>query len=286
MTRIAHILRELGRNIYRNPGTAVASILSLTLLFLLFDLFWIAAGTSDRFYQDLLSDLRVEVFLEESVADSNIVPITGELSAIEGVLEATYISRDKARERLTSLVGTDLLVGYDESNPLPRSFVLRIDTDYLNSEKLDAIESELRSIGVASEISYSRRWLTKAEGARSLILEIGLILGALILATALVSSANNIRLMTKARATGFRQMLLLGAGRLFISFPFAAEGFLISGLSAAFGWLIIMYGRERIQFSQFDIVYPTLEEIVVFCGIAAVLGATSGFFGVSRQLKD
>jgi len=79
---------------------------------------------------------------------------------------------------------------------------------------------------------------------------------------------------------------LLGAGRLFISSPFAAEGFLISGLSAALGWLIITYGRERIQFSQFDIVYPTLEEMAVFCGIAAVLGAISAFFGVSRQLKD
>jgi len=44
MSRIAHILKELSRNLYRNPGTALGSFLSLTLLFLLFDLYWIAAG--------------------------------------------------------------------------------------------------------------------------------------------------------------------------------------------------------------------------------------------------
>ena len=72
MIRIMHILRELGKNIYRNPGTAFSALLSTTLLFLLFDFFWIAAGTSERFYQDLLSDLNMEVFISEDVPDSSL----------------------------------------------------------------------------------------------------------------------------------------------------------------------------------------------------------------------
>ncbi len=286
MIRIIHVVRELGRNLCRNPGTALASLLSLTLLFLLFDIFWVAAGTSHRFYRDLLSELRVEVFLNEEVPDSIATNLADRFTGIEGVLEAEYVSREQARQRLADLVGSDLLIGYEEDNPLPRSFVLTVDDDCLNSTQLDRIESEIRAGGGVADVYYSRGWLEKAEETRSVILQIGLALGILILATALVSSANNIRLMTRARAVGFRQMFLQGAGRFFVAFPFLIESFLLGGLSALLGWLIIWYGRTRVQFSQLEIVFPTRDEIALFCLITALLGAISGLLGLRRMLRE
>jgi len=47
MSRLGHIVSEQGRNLSRHLATSLGSLLSLTLLFLLFDLFWIAAATSD-----------------------------------------------------------------------------------------------------------------------------------------------------------------------------------------------------------------------------------------------
>ncbi len=286
MIRILHIIRELFRNLRRNSGTALASILSLTLLFLLFDLFWLAAGTSDRFYQDLLSGIKVEVFIDEAVTDSSVAPLETRLESIEGVLGAEFISRDLARERLTGLVGADLLVGYDETNPLPRSFVLTVAQDHLQSTELEDIERQIGTIEGAGQVHYSRAWLAKAENTKSIFLQVGLVLGGLILATALVSSTNNIRLMTRARAVGFRQMLLLGAGRLFISLPFIVEGFLIGGLSAALGWAIIFYGRTKITFSRIEIIFPSQDDIILFCLVTAVLGAISGYFGLRKLLKE
>ena len=286
MIRLNHIFRELARNLYRNPGTALASVLSMSLLFLLFDLFWVAANTSQKFYRDLLSEMQVEAFLEEAAPDSVIGTVEEQIRQLNGVSAVQYVSREVARERLADLVGTDLLAGYDETNPLPRSFVLAIDEVYLTSVDLDHLEQDLRSIDVISEVYYSRGWLEKAEGTKGVMLEIGLVLGALILATALISSANNIRLMCRARAVGFRQMLYLGAGKLFISLPFIIEGFIISVISAALGWLIIEYGKTRIQFTQIEVVYPILEEIAIFCAIVGVLGAISGWLGLRRLLKE
>lgn len=286
MIRIAHITRELLRNLRRNPGTALASILSLTLLFLLFDLFWVAAGTSDRFYRDLLSGIRVEVFINEDVADSSVTQIATKLGGVEGVIGVEFISRDMARARLSDLVGADLLVGYDDSNPLPRSFVLTVDEDHLQSAGLEDIEKQIGQIKGSGEVHYSRNWLAKAENTKSIFLQVGLVLGGLILATALVSSTNNIRLMTRARAIGFRQMLLLGAGRFFISMPFIVEGFLIGGVSAALGWAIIFYGRTKITFSRIEIVFPSQDDIILFCVVAALLGAISGYFGLRKLLKE
>ena len=286
MIRLIHIGRELGRNLYHHAGTSLASLLSLTLLFLLFDLFWIAAGTSDRFYQDLLSELRVELFLSEAVDDDRAFRISNQLVMTEGALDVEYISRDAARRRLTGLVGADLFVGYEDANPLPRSYIVTLKPDWLNSGDLKALATEWQSVSGIDQVAYSRQWLLKAEAAKSMLFQIGLALGLLIFATALVSSANGIRLMTRARAVGFRQMLLAGAGRLFVALPFLLESFLISGLAAVWGWALIFYGRGQIGFSRIEIVFPTIEDITIFCLMVAALGVLSGYLGLRKLLKD
>jgi cell division protein FtsX len=91
--------------------------------------------------------------------------------------------------------------------------------------------------------------------------------------------------MARARAAGFRQMMLLGAGKIFVSFPFILEGFLLAGFSAAVAWALIFYTTAKVTFTQFDIVYPIRDEIVIFCLIAAAIGGLSGFLGVRKLLR-
>lgn len=282
MTRIAHVLKELLRNLWRNPGTAVSSFLSLTLLFLLFDLFWIAAGTSDAFYSDLLSDLRMDLFIEESVDDSDIYDIEFKLAQIYGIKTISFVSRDSAREELSRMVGTDLLAGYETINPLPRSFVLSFLPICLTSDGMKRIAGEIENVPGIATANYSERWLEKAESAHAVTVRTGMFLGLLILLTAIISSANNIRFMTRARAVGFFQMRLQGAGKMFIAMPFILEGFLLSGFSAAAGWLLLEYGRDKVEFTGFGIIFPVFEEIVLFCCVAAIMGAASGLLGIRK----
>lgn len=285
MTRTSHIVKELGRNLRRNPGTALGSLLSLTLLFLLFDIFWVAAGTSDAFYRDLLSDLTMDVYVEESHPDSLLGLLSNSIKGVQGVRDVEYLSKDEAREELARLVGTDLLVGYDSLNPLPRSFVLDFEPDYLNLADIAGIGKEIADFPGTAEVAYSRVWLQKAEETKAVILQLGLGLGILILLTALISSSNNIRLMTRARAAGFRQMLLLGASRMFIGLPLIIEGFLLGAVSSALGWWVVYYGHARVSFAQIEIILPLPTEMVLFCLAAAALGAFSGYVGVRGALK-
>jgi cell division protein FtsX len=281
-----YIIRELFRNLYRNPGTALGSFLSLTLLFLLFNLFWVGVGTSERFYVDLISQLQMDVFLDEQLPDSAIGDLTFTIEGIDGVNLVAYISKEDARQELSHRIGTDLLVGYDSINPLPRSYILTFEPESLNLTDMVEIEQTLTALPGVMDIDYSRRWLEKLEETKSILLHIGLALGAMIALTALISSANNIRLMTRARAVGFRQMSLLGAGRLFIGLPFLIEGFLMAGLAAGAGWFAIVYGRQQLSFTRFDIVMPTREEMVLFCIGCAIIGLVSGYLGVRRQMKE
>lgn len=285
MNRVGHIFKEMFRNLYKNPGTSLSAILSMTLLFLLFDIFWIAADTSDKFYDNYLSDLQMEIFILEEYPDSSISIIKDEIKKIDGVSSLAFISKENARNELAELVGIDLLVGYDSSNPLPQSFILTFQPHVLNSIDLSEIESSIMSLRGVSHVYYSKNWLAKAESTKNIISDIGLFLGLLILVTVLVSSANNMRLTAKTRAVGFYQMRLLGAGKLLLAMPFIIEGILLGSLSAGIGWGMIFYWKDKIRFSNFEIIFPSIEEIGIYCLAAGLLGLISGYVGIKRLLR-
>lgn len=285
MTRIGFVIREFGRMLTRYPATALGSFLSLGLLFLLFDVFWVATGTTNRFYVYLLADLRMEAFVEESVPDTQLTYLSAKIADLAGVRAVEYISRDQARQDLANLIGTDLLVGYDSLNPLPRSFVLTLDEKYHRLTSLQQLEQELKLLGGMTEVQYSRKWLEQMEQTRSLLRTVGMALGGIILLAAIITTSNSIRLMTRSRSAGLHQMRLLGAGRLFTSAPFLMEGFVLGGLSAAASWGVLLLGMRRISFSQFQIVVPPYGEIALFCLGAALLGCISGYLGIRKALK-
>lgn len=285
MTRVKYVLKELVRNIYRNPATSFGSFLSLALLFLLFDIFWIAARTSDRFYDEVVSELKVELFIPESVEDSAIAGLGDKLFSLEGVRQVDFVSREQARRELASLVGVDLLVDYDSLNPLPRSFTLRVDNDKLTSLLMEELADSLSRITGSQSIYYSRNWLAKAEQTRKVFSTAGFALGLLILLAALVSSANNIRMLARVRNAELRQLLLVGAGKLFATMPFLLEGLLLSGLAAAAGWFAIIYAHQNVEFSQLTILLPLQDEIILFIAACSLLGAISGYLGARRMLS-
>lgn len=280
------MVKETWLGLFRHFLTTAGSFLALLLLFLLFDMFWVGAQTSERFYRQLVSELQMDVYLSESLSDSMIVGLQDEVMDIDGLATLAFISKEIAREQLNQQIGVDLLVGYDTLNPLPRSFVLDFEQNYLNLDDIAHIEDKLALLPGVTDINYSWRWLEKMEMIKTITIQIGLLLGSLIILTVLLSSTNSIRLMARSRAVGFRQMLLLGTGRMFIALPFLAEGFLIAGLSAVVGWAGILYSVEQMAFTGFDIVLPTIEEIGLYCLGCAMLGLLSGWLGIRTELKE
>lgn len=283
MSRWSFVWRELGRNIRRNPGTAFSAVLSLSLLFVLFNMFWVAARSTDELYQSLTADMQMEVFLPDSLADSSIARISAQVQTIPGIRSSSYVTREAARDELVSLMGVDLLAN-DTLNPLPRSFVLTFAPEYLTIERLTDIEARLAQSTGSAQIQYGRKWLENTEQTRGVVRKVGLIIGLLILLATVVSSANNIHLMSRARVAGLTQMQLLGAGRGLIAMPFVLEGALIGALASGIAWIVVIYGRAQLTFVKVAISMPETEDILIFCLLTFLLGAISGYYGVRRLL--
>ncbi len=285
MTRFRFVLRESAKTLSRHPGVALGSLLSLTLIFLLFNIFWVTALSTDRFYTNLLQQLRMEVFISEAQPDSNLIGMTSKVLAISGVDSIQTVSKEQARQELARMVGIDLLVGYDTLNPLPRSLILTLRPEALTVAEMQQIEQQIVQLEGVEDVLYSRDWLVKAEHTRSVVSTVGWAVGLLILLTAVITSSNSIRLMTRARGIGFHQMILMGAGRFFVAAPFLLEGMVLAGMSALLSWGVVWYAHSKFEFTQFPVVLPTGMLILYLCLAAAALGAISGLLGIRKLIK-
>ena len=284
MSRFFYLIGKSVRNIVGRPLSAMTSLLSLLLLFLMFDLVWISSLSSKLYLEEMTADIDMELFLDDSIPDSTISVILGAISDMDGIEEIEYITKEAARDKLNAMMGTDLLAGFTD-NPLPRSIIISFTEQYRNSAYLADLESNFKRLTGVSEIYYPKTWLEKIETTRRLVVKIVIFLGIVISLAVILNLLHSIRLSARSRGQELLQHRLLGAGRIFLSFPYIFEGIFYSAVSAAAGWAIIFYAINRLSFQGFDIVFPQPVELAYFGLAAVIIGFLGGYAGIRRSLK-
>lgn len=283
MTRFSFILREFFGNLWHRPLAVLGSILSLFLLLLLFDLAWVSSLSAFKYYDERISEIEIEVFLTDDVADSTMPDIMDAFARIDGVEKVEYISRQNARDRLNNIMGVDLLEGMDE-NPLPRSVVISFEPNYLNTANLSRLRADLNRMKGVDEIMFPSHWLEKAELTKQMIGDFLVLLGALILAAVVLNSIHAIILSARTRMEELLQMQLLGAGPVFLAIPFILEGIFYALVASISGWVIMYYGMELFTFRDIEIIAPPTAQIIYFCLVVGAVGMISGYIGIRRSL--
>ncbi len=283
MSKFGYILRKFFGNMVDRPMAGLGSILSLFLLFLLFNLIWITSITVNNYYDKIISDIDIEVFLDDAIPDSTITIIKEAIGSLDGIDSVDFISRDEARNKLNNMMGVDLLEGF-ESNPLPRSMIISFETNYLNSDNLNMLNRDLQRMAGVTDIYYPSRWLVKAEYTKLIVSEILILLGIVIAVAVILNTIHFIVLSARTRSEELVQLQLLGAGPGFLALPYILEG-IFYALAAAFaGWVVILYGVDLFSFRNIDIILPPPVEQFYFCLAGSLIGLIGGYLGIRREL--
>ena len=283
MSKFGYIIRKFIGNVIIRPWAAMGSILSLFLLFLLFNLVWITSLTVNNYYDKVISDIDIEVFLEDSIPDSTITIIKEAIGSLDGIESIDYISREQASGKLKDMMGVDLLEGF-ESNPLPRSLIISFEPNYLNSKSLDVLKSDLQRMAGVTDIYYPSRWLVKAEYTKLIVSEILIVLGIVIAVAVMLNTIHFIVLSARTRTEELVQLQFLGAGPGFLSLPYVLEGVFYTLAAALAGWVIILYAVDLLSFRNIEIILPLSIEQFYFCLIGSGLGFLGGYLGIRREL--
>ena len=250
-------------------------------------------GTVSLSFLDVIQELRgrveLEVFLGESMSESQAVDVARQIRMQRGVREAAYVSKDEAARTFNHDFGEDI-VRILGSNPLPRSIKLKFLPEYARPDSIQRIVPQIRKIAPDVDIRYNQVFLGQIEeNARLFTLLTGAI-GVLISLATIVLVGYTIRLAMFSRQVKIRTMRLVGATGWFIGAPYVIEGALqglIAGVLAA-GTIYLLF--DQLLFHYEPAIYQVLQPSALLIYPSTVaLGLVLGLFGsavsVSKYLR-
>lgn len=271
-------------NIFRRPLSLIASFLSLLLLFLMLNLDWVTYLTAEYYFDSRLADVNMEIFIDDSLGEEEVTDIIATVSRQEGVDFILYVTKEEAREKLFSLMGTDLLEGLD-ANPLPRSLIIEFQSDFLSNQNLGALVEDLARLPGVTEVYYPQHWLEKIEDSRSLLFKMVLFLGIIVSLAIVLNLLHTTRLSIRSYYEELRQLRLLGADKTFLYFPYLFEGLFYALISSIAGWLIVFFLAGNLTFQNIVTNLPERMEIIIFCAAAGLIGVIVGYIGIRRVIR-
>jgi cell division transport system permease protein len=219
-----------------SPWLNTVSILTIAVSLSLCGLFAMAFFNAATLIDDLGSSLSIQVYLDENTTEERIEQIQARLRQHEGVRKVRALSREADRERNRKLLDPTLLEGLDEE-AIPGQPVLELELESALASRgdLEALvqwASQIETVEAVEDVAFGAERLRLLFAVLEIVRSVGLVLSAVLLASAVFFVFSTVRLAVWGRRTEIEILSLMGATRGFIRGPFLIEGAL-QGLCGA-----------------------------------------------------
>lgn len=231
------------KNIWRNKGTSIASVLILIACLLVTGTFY-TVNKNITYNLDGVGGLnKILVYINENCRDDQIRAIKGQAEKLSNAKRVVLVSKEEALEDEKNRLGSDADVfkWLDEGeNPYRAS----LEIEYYETEKVAELQEQLSAIeGVDTVVSRTDMALRVAD-VKSAVSRIFLGLMILLFVVSLFVIITTIRLALSGRSKEITVMRYVGATGGFIAIPFLLEGLLL-GLVAA----LCAFGLQQYVYS-------------------------------------
>jgi cell division transport system permease protein len=258
------VIRETFRLIRHSPLLWSMSVLTLAVALGVSGLIGLIAWKAHQSLHELQHNLAIEAFFDPSIpSDEATSRANSEVPKISGISSFTVISKEEALEtyRRSSGENVESVLGL---NPLPASIkVYLIDP---SSASASRVELALKSISGIEAVRSDEELLRRTESRAHALNKIAIIVGALLLISAMLFVGNSARLLMGMREKNIKSLALMGATRWQINGPFVLEGALsgIFGGLVATGIVLLISKQEFFAFGG-AIAIPSNEIITILC---------------------
>lgn len=274
----------------RRLRTSYASVvISIALVLFVLGIFGLLLLNADSISKHVRENFAITVLLHNDASEVNVKQFQKSLDLSEYVKSTEYISKEEAAKELEKELEEDFLefLGY---NPLMNAIEIKLNAEFVNPEKLTALEKEYSNSEIVREVVYDKPLIQLMNDN---IERIGIILigGCILLALIAIGLINSsIRLSIYSKRFLIKTMQLVGANKSFIQRPFIWRSFrhgLLGGLlsSALIFGLIYYGGTQSVDFKElqsFELISILLGGIIVM-GIFISMSCT--FFALKKYLK-
>ena len=273
----------------RIANAYLSSVISISLVLLLVGvaamLLLNARSVSDYFKENM----EVSVIMKPGVSEEQAAVFQEQLDKSRFVNSTVLVSREQGEKEMMEMLGEDFLDVF-ETSPIPVSLDMTLEADYVSSDSLEVVTSEVMMADIVDEVNYQKSLVDALNANFSRISAVIAVFIALLLFISYVLINNTVRLNVFARRFTIHTMKLVGATRAFIRAPFLVQAVLQGVFSAviANGALVGLLFVLKSRFGQLFEIFSKDVLIMVMCIVLAaglLICVISTYFVVNKLVS-
>jgi cell division transport system permease protein len=286
--KVGYFVKEAVTNLRRNKLMTVAAVLTAGVSLLLLGGVFTLGDFVSTFTRDIESQVEVQVFLTDNIADSQREDIRSTLTELEVVKEVTYVDKPQAYQEFKRLYQDQPALWENiDPNVLPASFRVELS----DPKRVDVIRSKLTRNPAVEDIVDQRDTVARIVRVTSLLRTFSFFMIVVLLAAAVLLISNTTQLAIYARRREIEIMKLVGATNWFVRLPFMLEG-IAAGVAGAGIALVLVGVIKTLARRVLPPWIPTIAlhgvargQIIWLLLIGIIVGALGSAVAVRRFLE-
>lgn len=282
----AYYYSEAFKSIRRNGFLSLATVTTVTVSLFILGAAALLVFNASAYLEGLTDDVEISAFVDRTYSDEQALELRDRLTAIPGVAEVIFVSRQEAMESMQTKYSNS---GYDleetlESNPLPNSYRIKA----ADPQGVKELAQKISNMNGFYRVNYGQDIVEKlfaiTKGVRW---GGGCVVGMTILG-AIFLIGINIRLSIFARRKEIYLMKLIGARDSFITRPFYIEGIFLAVMGAVIAAGLLMGGYELLlrewMNTSYAAIFPLIsdhQQLFQCYGALLIVGLLLGWLGTA-----
>ncbi|GAA0589712.1 permease-like cell division protein FtsX [Virgibacillus siamensis] len=286
--------REGAKNIFRNGWMTVASVGAVTTTLILVGAFLALMLNLNNIADNIEEDVKIETLVDLTANEDQIKELGQQIEDIDEVGSVKFSSKDQQLQNLIESMGEegDAWGLFKQDNPLNHAYIVQAE----DPADTMAVAKKIKSFDNVYEVNYGKDVVQRLFQFNDYARNIGLILIAGLVFTAIFLISNTIKLTIMARSTEIGIMKLVGATNGFIRWPFFIEGLLLGVLGSVLPIAAVLTGyyylvnnvSEQITYN-FVTILPfnpfAWQLALIILAIGAFIGVWGSVMSVRKFLK-
>ncbi|HEV8457626.1 MAG TPA: permease-like cell division protein FtsX [Methylomirabilota bacterium] len=290
---LSFLVGEALRDLRGAGRVGVSAVLLIALSLSALGGFWVFSLNLGRAVDQWRERVRVVGYLKDEPASSKLDELTRQIEAMPGVLRVRYISKADALKALKhSLGGQADVADQLPRNPLPASVEVTPDADTATPEGTRELVRRLQALPEIEEVQGGSQWVEGLAQFRRLFELVGLGVGAVLAAAAILTVTTATTLVLHLRRDEMEIMRLVGASETVIRLPRLLQG-MAQGLLAAVVALAVLEVVYALAVPRLEPLLPvtlglqraaflTFPQMLLLMAGGAALGALGGLLARGR----
>ncbi len=264
-------------------------VISISLVLFLLGMLGLLVLNTKKVADHFKEQIALTVYLKDNAKEVEIEQLKKSLAMADYTKSTTYVSKEQAAEAHSEEIGEDFMefLGY---NPLQNSIDVYMNADFVSSEQVDKIATDLTDKGFVDEVVYDKPLIALLNDNVKKISLWVLIASSVFTFIAVLLINSSIRLAVYSKRFIIKTMQMVGATKGFIRRPFIWQSVklgIIGAIVALLGMAGVLYYLNN-SFAELNLLADVKMLLTLFIGIflmGIVITWISTYFATSRFLN-